>query len=75
MEIQEMVLRIPGMSEREGRQLASEVSQGLLQHVGKITTGGQIGDIDLQLQVSGELSQQQLARQIVEAIIQRLQTT
>lgn len=70
-----MILRIPGISEREGRQLAGEVSRGLLQHVGKISTGGQIGDIDLQLQVSGALSQQQLARQIVEAIIQRLQTT
>ncbi len=73
MEIQEMILRIPGLSERESRLLAEEVSQGLIEGIGVGERGGNLGDIDLQLQVTGALSRQQLARQIIQAIIQKLQ--
>lgn len=73
MEIQEMILRIPGLSERESRLLAEEVSQGLVEGIGVGERGGNLGDIDLQLQITGALSRQQLARQIIQAIIQKLQ--
>lgn len=74
MEIQEMILRIPGMSEREGRLLAEAVSQGLTQQIGEGLNGGHIGSLDLRIQVAGEQSRQQLAQQIIQAITQQLPT-
>lgn len=75
IEIDALHIKIPGLSEREGRQLAAAVSQGLALQMPDGMSSRHLDRLDLQLTTSGANSQAQLAQQIVHAIIQQLQAT
>ena len=72
LEIEELVLRVPGYTREEARQLGEEVARrvadGLFDQQGSVN----LGAIDLRVNVPPGTSKSQMAKLIAEAILKGL---
>ncbi len=74
MNIEQLVLRIPGMSKSEAGRLAEEVSLGLAGQAHQFQTGGDLGDLNVSLSLSPQMPRQRLAGEIVNAVVRSIQS-
>jgi hypothetical protein len=71
--IDELRLRIPGLTEVEARRLAEDIARRVSEH---IRPGGPVRRyslLDMRLRIPTDVSREQLASRIAEEIVTRLQ--
>ncbi|MBV6425961.1 MAG: hypothetical protein KIPDCIKN_00452 [Haliscomenobacter sp.] len=74
IQIDEMILRLPGISEEEGRQLGLDVAQRLAANAPDYPEDQHLGALNLQLSLSPSLSREQISDAIASQILGQLQT-
>lgn len=74
IQIDEMILRLPGISEEEGRQLGLDVAQRLAANAPDYAEDQHLGALNLQLSLSPSLSREQMTNAIASQIWRQLQT-
>lgn len=73
MEIKEMVMRIPGISQQEAGLVAQEVSRALAQQSWRWPEGGRLDALHLKIDHPGERSRDALVAAIVQSITSAVQ--
>jgi len=72
LEIEELVLRVPGYTREEARQLGEEVVRHVADGLSDQQSGMNLGALDLRVNVPPGTSRSQLAELIAEAILKGL---
>jgi hypothetical protein len=72
MEIKEMVMRIPGISQQEAGTIAREVSRAMAQQAWRWPHAGNIDDLNLRITLGTERSRDALVASIVQAMAQAI---
>ena len=75
IQIDELVLRVPGMSNDEGRRLGQEVAERVSAQLPESSSDQRIGELTIRLTTSPGASRSQLAEAIAEQILQQLKLT
>jgi hypothetical protein len=71
LEIEELILRVPGYTREEARQLGQEVARRVADGLSE-GGNGHLGALDLRVNVPPGTSRSQLAKLIAEAILKGL---
>ncbi len=72
LEIEQLILRIPNVSPEEGRQMSQQIAQQIAAKLPAQNQSRYIENLDLQLRLSQNISNQQMVDQISGAIINRI---
>lgn len=72
VDIQEMVLRVPGLSEEEARMLGQEVAERVADGLSPEGSRKELGVLDLRVGIPQGTPRQRLGMAIAEAIIKGL---
>jgi hypothetical protein len=73
VEINEMKIRVPDMSESGAATLGRAVSEGMAYHFNdSLTTDKTIGSINIQLKIDNNVSEADLTEMILERLMQQL---
>jgi hypothetical protein len=72
LEIEELILRVPGYTREEARQLGEEVARRVADGLSDQQSSVNLGALDLRVNVPPETSRSQLAKLIAEAILKGL---
>jgi len=71
--IDELRLRVPGLSEDEARKLAVEVTRRIAERILEAGKEFSLGRLDLRISVPQGIGRDRLAKEISEEILRRLQ--
>lgn len=74
MQIDELLIRMPGLSEDEGRYLAEAVAQYLGAHLPEGISEQHISTLNVQLQLHRKMERDAMPVAIAEQILQQLKT-
>lgn len=72
LEIEELVLRVPGYTREGARQLGEEVARRVAEGLSSQQSSVNLGALDLRVNVPAGTSRSQLAKLIAEAILRGL---
>ena len=72
LEIEQLILRIPNISPEEGRQMSYQIVQRLSEHIPLRSPNRHIEQLDMQIRLSENLSNNQMVDRISTAILQRI---
>ena len=72
LEIEELVLRVPGYTREEARRLGQEVAQSIADGLSHQQGSINLGALDLRVNIPPGTSRSQLAKLIAEAILKGL---
>ena len=71
--IDQLRLRVPGLTEQEGRQLGEEIARRVADALPTHGRVEHLGSLDLRISVPSGTSKHRLAERIAEEILKRLQ--
>lgn len=71
--IEDLILRVPGLNEEEGRRLGNEVAQRVADRLPAQHRNRHMGMLDLSVSVENGISKKQMAELITEAILKGLE--
>jgi hypothetical protein len=74
MQIEEMIIRVPGLGEEEARLLGQEVAQQISARLPEGASNRYIPNLAVQLSLSAQVSRSEMANAIAEQLLTQLIT-